>query len=60
MGTSERHEWQVEQRTGDERNVVIQYTCSCGRGHGEMRHAKRKPHVQWIGGTRKVPPHTRG
>ena len=59
MGTRERHEWQVEKRTGDERSLIIHYRCSCGKGHGEMRHAKQKPHVQWIG-ARKVPPHTRG
>ena len=40
---SERHEWHVESRTGDERNLVVNYTCSCGRGHGEMRHARKEP-----------------
>ena len=40
---SERHEWHVESKTGNERNLVVNYTCSCGRGHGEMRHTRKEP-----------------
>ena len=38
--TRTRHEWTEKKRTIAEGTVILDYRCSCGRGHGELRHSR--------------------
>ena len=38
--TRASHEWTEKKRTIDEGTVILDYRCSCGRGHGELHHSR--------------------